>query len=291
MKTGVAMVRLIVCLALIAAGCRLDARALLYPNVLHTERNLFDGLEWTPPNQSCEKGSIAKRLKGGPFSADEPAYSVKTVDSRSAYWRARPPVEKGRIYLVGAWVRFANAKILLGNDALHPVSGRRLDRRLYCFGGHNRWIEPFLSPRTREILGGDSESWRLCFRTVTFPEGIKPGSHRSAFGLYLAAGEMTFSRPFFIDVTDVKDRSLVVDVKDEKPIKRLAVIHAGLRDIIWEQSFPKPITEFRQRLDGITDFMRGLDRNTIEGHALEIHYADGTRKTVFAPQERIFQEM
>ena len=221
----------------IALECTLHARVLFYPNLLTTEKNLFDECEWTPPNQSFEKGSISKRLKGGPFSLDDTVYFVKTVRPHSAYWRARPSVEKGRKYLVGAWVRFPNAKVLLGNDAMHPVSGRRLDRRLYCFGGHNAWIEPFLSPRTREVLGGDSATWRLCYRLVEFPEGIKPGSHRSAFGLYLAAGEMEFSKPFFVDVTDVKDHSLLIDIAKEKPIRRLAVIHVGVRDIIWEKDF------------------------------------------------------
>ena len=268
----------------------LHARVLFYPNLLTTEKNLFDECEWTPPNQSFEKGSISKRLKGGPFSPDDVVYSVKTVRPHSAYWRARPAVKKGRKYLAGAWVRFANAKVLLGNDAIHPVSGRRLDRRLYCFGGHNAWIEPFLSPRTREVLGGDSATWRLCYRLVEFPEGIKPGSHRSFFGLYLATGDMEFSKPFFVDVTDVKDHSLLIDIVAEKPIKRLAVIHVGLRDVIWEKDFASPVTSYRERLDGITDWSRGLDRNTIEGHALDVYYADGSKKTVFAPQERIFQE-
>lgn len=281
---------IIASVAFFAVECALHARVLFYPNLLTAEKNLFDECQWTPPNQSFEKGSISKRLKGGPFSPDDTVYFVKTVRSHSAYWRARPSVEKGRKYLVGAWVRFPNAKVLLGNDAIHPVSGRRLDRRLYCFGGHNAWIEPFLSPRTREVLGGDSATWRLCYRLVEFPEGIKPGSHRSAFGLYLAAGEMEFSKPFFVDVTDVKDHSLLIDIAGEKPIKRIAVIHVGLRDVIWEKNFPSPVTDFRQRLEGITDCMRGLDRNTIEGHALDVYYVDGSKKTVFAPQERIFQE-
>lgn len=275
---------------ILAFGHSLHARILFYPNLLTVEKNLFDECEWTPPNQSFEKGSISKRLKGGPFSPDDIVYSVKTVRPHSAYWRARPAVKKGRKYLAGAWVRFANAKVLLGNDAIHPVSGRRLDRRLYCFGGHNAWIEPFLSPRTREALGGDSATWRLCYRLVEFPEGIKADSHRSFFGLYLAAGEMEFSKPFFVDVTDVKDRSLLVDIADERPIRRIAAIHVGLRDIIWEKDFASPVTSYRERLDGITDWSRGLDRNTIEGHALDVYYADGSKKTVFAPQERIFQE-
>jgi len=283
--------RRIFCLVgLLAASC-VEARVLFYPAVLDFGTNLFDGVQWTPPNMSCEKGCTYSRAKGGPFSPDEPAYRVKMPRPSAAYWRAHPPVQAGRTYLVGAWVRFANAKVLLCNDAIHPVTGKRINRRLYCFGGHNAWIEPFLSPRTLEKLVGNADEWRLCYRHISFPDGIKPGSHTSAFGLYIAGGEMEFSHPFFIDVTDLKDKSLKIDIADSKPVRSLAVVHVGLRDVVWRKEFATPVMRFTTTLPGVTDYSRGFDRNTIEGHALEVQYADGSRETVYAPQERIFQEM
>ena len=57
--------------AFAALGYTLHARVLFYPNLLTVEKNLFDECEWTPPNQSFEKGSISKCLKGGPFSPDD----------------------------------------------------------------------------------------------------------------------------------------------------------------------------------------------------------------------------
>ena len=275
----------------VLALCRADARVLFYPSALDTETNLFDGVAWTPPNMSCEKGCTYSRGKGGPFSPDEPTYRVKMPEPKAAYWRAHPPVSAGRTYLVGAWVRFSNAKILLCNDAIHPVTGKRINRRLYCFGGHNAWVEPFLSPRTLENLGGKPDEWKLCYRHISFPDGLNPGSHTSAFGLYIAGGEMEFSHPFFIDVTDLKDKSLKIAIDGGKPVRSLAVMHVGLRDAEWRKEFPQPVNSFTMMLPGIAEYTRGLDRNTIEGHALEVHYADGSRETVFAPQERIFQEM
>ena len=285
------MARFILSLACILAVPYAEARVLFYPTALATETNLFDGIAWTPPNMSCEKGCIYSRAKGGPFSPDEPVYRVKMPRPSAAYWRAHPPVRAGRTYLVGAWVRFANAKVLLCNDAIHPVTGKRINRRLYCFGGHNAWIEPFLSPRTLEKLGGNADEWRLCYRHISFPDGIKPGSHTSAFGLYIAGGEMEFSHPFFVDVTDLKDKSLKIDIADSKPVRSLAVVHVGLHDVVWRKEFASPVTGFAVTLPGDTDYSRGFDRNTIEGHALEVQYADGSRETVYAPQERIFQEM
>ena len=287
----VKMVKTVFGLVCILAVSCAEARVLFYPTALATETNLFDGIAWTPPNMSCEKGCIYSLAKGGPFSPDEPAYRVKMPRPSAAYWRAHPPVQAGRTYLVGAWVRFANAKVLLCNDAIHPVTGKRINRRLYCFGGHNAWIEPFLSPRTLEKLGGNADEWRLCYRHISFPDGIKPGSHTSAFGLYIAGGEMEFSHPFFIDVTDLKDKSLKIDIADSKPVRSLAVVHVGLHDVEWRKEFANPVTSFSVTLPGVTDYSRGFDRNTIEGHALEVQYADGSRETVYAPQERIFQEM
>ena len=275
----------------LVAALDVQARALFYPTAITAQTNLFDGVEWRPPYMSCERGCVHSRSRGGPFSPDEPTYRVKMPEPKAAYWRAQPPVQAGRTYLVGAWVRFANAKVLLCNDAIHPVTGKRINRRLYCFGGHNAWIEPFLSPRTLERLGGDADEWRLCYRHISFPEGIRPGSHTSAFGLYVAGGDMEFSHPFFIDVTDLKDRSLKIDIDGDRPVRSLAVVHVGRHDVVWRKDFPEPITRFTTTLPGIAEYPRGLDRNVIEGHALEILYADGSRETVYAPQERIFQEM
>ena len=109
--------------------------------------------------------------------------------------------------------------------------------------------------------------------------------------VFVRGGEMEFSHPFFIDVTDLKDKSLKIDIADSKPVRSLAVVHVGLHDVVWRKEFATPVMRFTTTLPGVTDYSRGFDRNTIEGHALEVQYADGSRETVYAPQERIFQEM
>ena len=49
---------------ILAFGHSLHARILFYPNLLTVEKNLFDECEWTPPNQSFEKGEHFKTPEG-----------------------------------------------------------------------------------------------------------------------------------------------------------------------------------------------------------------------------------
>ncbi len=61
--------------------------------------------------------------------------------------------------------------------------------------------------------------------------------------------------------------------------------------MIWEKSFSSPVADFMEAVPSVTDFMRGMDgKNQIDGHALNIYYADGTSAKVFAPQENVFKQ-
>lgn len=286
------MVRMLIALAVFAvygassAVGAAEATALLYPEAVVTETNLLDGIEWRAMKVVGEgRPREAERTFGGPFSADEPAWTIETFAPVPAYWCARPAVEKGHEYLVGAWLRFANAKVLLLGSGKTAGTGKRIDERIYCFGGHNPHLDKFLSPRTLRKLAEGSEAWRLCFRRISFPEGVEDGRFNLWIGLYFAAGKMTFSHPFLIDVTGREDRALTVRLVGSKPVKEVSVEHAGLHDVIWKRTFAVPVMDFREKLSGITDFMRGLDADRVLGHALRVTYADGSAEAVCAPTD------
>lgn len=277
--------------ACIAPAVLAEGHVLFYPTVLRGAKNLFEDGAWRRPSLPHEKGSESSVVQGGPFSEKAPAWKVVSFEPESAYWRQHVKVMRGRTYLLGAWVKYSNAKILFWNYGKQATDGRRWDQRLYCFGGFNDYLTPYLSPRLRDKLGGDPAAWKLCFRTLTFPEPLDGDQLCCAIGLYMATGEMTFSSPFLVDVTDLADMSLTVDIAGARPIRALTIEHVGVRDTIWRRDFAKPVTDFCEAVPSVTNYARGMegDVNKIEGHALNVYYADGTSGVVFAPQENVFK--
>ncbi len=268
-----------------------EGRALFYPTVLKdaSSPNLLAGAKWRPPSEASEKDSRAAVIKGGPFGADGTAYEVESFRPESAYWRTHVKVQRGRTYLVGAWVKFTNAKVLFWIYGKRP-DGKPSDQRLYSLAGFQAYLAPYLSDELKRKFAGGKDGWKLMFRTLEYPDGVANDMVCVAMGIYMATGKLAFSAPFLIDVTDVKDASLTIDIAGAKPVRKLAVEHVGVRDIIWERSFPKPVTDFAEAVPSVTDFRRGMDgRNQIDGHALNIYYVDGTMAKVFAPQENIFK--
>ena len=176
-------------------------RVLFYPSVLKSGKNMLEGAKWRPPGEKSEKDSRAARLKGGPFSVDEPAYEVESFAPESAYWRTHAKVLKGHTYLVGAWVKFSNAKILFWCNAKR-IDGKPSDQRLYCFSGFQSYLTPYFSETVRNRLGGNPDEWRLMFRTLEYPEPVVNDSVTIAMGLYMATGKMVFSAPFLLDTAD-----------------------------------------------------------------------------------------
>ena len=253
-----------------------------------TGSNILANVSWSQPNGDTPH-FVARTLKGGPFSDAADAWSVTLLAPDGAYWRAYPAVEKGRTYLYGAWVRIDNANILLRSYGTDGGTGKPLDQRLYCYGGFNAYLRPDLSERMAKKLAGDPGEWKLCYRLLSFPNGVKGGRFCAAMGVYLSTGTMTFSEPFLIDVTDAADRSLTVDVSGDRPFRRLTVVATGLGDIMWSKDFAEPVTSFKGTVPADrADFARGQDAAVIEGHTLEVTYADGTSAVVHSPQEKTF---
>lgn len=267
-----------------------QGKTLFYPSVLKTATNLIASAKWRPPPAKSGKDCRAAWVKGTPFDADAPAMEVESFAPESAYWRTYAKVEKGHSYLVGAWVKFSNAKVLFWTYGKKP-DGKPSDLRLYSLAGYQSYLSPYFSDELKRQLSGRADEWKLMFRTLEYPDGLIGGNICMAMGIYMATGKVTIAAPFLLDITDVKDVSLMADIAGAKPIRKLAVEHVGERDVIWEKSFLAPVTDFVEAMPSVTDFMRGMDgRNQIDGHVLNIYYADGTAAKVFAPQENVFKQ-
>ena len=284
-RGGVAVVFAMMCGGLFAQAE--PERVLFYPTVLKATSNLVERAKWRPPRkESCRVANLA----GGPFRADEPAWQVESLQPESAYWRTYARLQPGHVYLVGAWVRYTNAKILFWCHG-RQVDGKPFNQRLYCFGGFQSYLTPYMSEELRRKLDGDPNEWKLLFRRLECPVALERDTMCLAFGIYMATGSMVFSAPFLVDVTARADRSLTIDIAAARPIRRLAVEHVGERDMVWQRDFREPVTAFREAVADVTDYRRGMDNpRRIDGHALNVFYVDGTAAKVFAPQENVFME-
>ena len=281
----------IITLSALFAAClhaaEVKERVLLYPTVLKNAPNIIEKAEWKLPFGDSEAYTVEKQ-KGSPFSDEAPAWHIRLTAPEGAYWRAYPNVQTGRRYLYGAWVRVDNANILLRAYCNKVSDGTLYDQRLYCYGGFNEYLLPYLSTRMAKKLVGNPDEWKLCYRILTFPEAVKGDRFCAAMGVYLSTGAMTFTEPFLIDITDSNERSLTIDVCGTRPFRRLSVIATGLGDIVWSKEFPKPVTSYKGVVPAeLADFERGQGEDVIEGHTLEVIYVDGTVKAVHSPQEKI----
>jgi hypothetical protein len=195
-------------------------------------------------------------------------------------------VEKGRRYLVGAWTRQANTRVLLWIWG-RKENGKPLNERLYLFGGYNTCLEPYLRAETKAKLSGEPNSWKLMYRPLDIDSDLRGGTVQVKIGIYMSTGAMTFSHPFMIDITDLQDKTLTVDVSGDKPISRLALSRLGLRDVIWEKRFDAPRKSYREAIR-FSDCLRGFDGDPmrpVSGHSLFATYQDGMSQSVTAPQE------
>lgn len=264
-------------------------RLLFYPTALKSGKNLLAGRSWKPPMGDTIHFEASK-TKGGPFSAESPAWHIRLLAPEGGYWRTFPKIETGHKYLYGAWVQIDNSYILLRSYGDKVSDGTLYDQRLFCSGGFNEYIKPYLSDRMVDKLIGDPKEWKLCYRILSFPYEMKNNCFCAAMGVYLSTGAMTFSEPFLIDITDGVDRSLTVDIAGKKPFRRIAVVATGIGDIVWSKEFAEPVTSYCGTVPAeVADFERGQDERVIEGHTLEVTYVDGSVGRTHSPHEKIFK--
>lgn len=261
--------------------------ALLYPSVLKTEANLFKDDQWRS-RADTEKTDMYKweMSKGGPFSPDDNAWRVTSFQPMSSFWRQRVKLETGRTYLVGAWFRRDMARALIWCYA-RTKKDKPYDMRMYLFGGFNSCLTPYLRPEVKRKLGGSGDSWQLMYRPIEVKEDLA-GPVEFKLGIFMSTGSVDIARPFLIDITGKNRIPLAVEHCGGKPISRIAVELVGLRDLVWQKSFDRPVQEYFEVVE-LSDALRGFkDANRVDGSMLSVTYADGMVENVYAPQEGAF---
>lgn len=259
-----------------------------FPAVVDERPNLIEGRKWT--YQTSLAHAVFEDGIGGPTGTGR-TYRVVSRKAASAYVDSDfVAIEPGRTYLEGAWLRFANAKALVRTIGFDTAINDTYEPRMYAFGGFNSFLAPFFSDSTRRHLGGDPAAWKLVYRTATYPDTLRNNRVRMSMGLYLAEGDVTFADPFLIDITGLKTRPLVVDVKGGKPVRSLSVSEADTHDVIWTRRFECPTTEFREVIEERTDFLRGKENNKMDAYQLEIEYEDGAHERLECPLGGSFKE-
>lgn len=269
-----------------------DGHVLLYPTAARTLANGYDGVSWYTSDPAFlakhADGVRFSKGNGGPFAATNAVYAIESTKPQPGYWHARIRAKPGRVYLAGGWFRFGNAKLLMWFGGNSAATGKAVESRLYYMSGFNPQLRPYFSEELLKRLGGDPEKWRCVYRLVEFPEKLREDVVHVEYGLYLAAGDVKFSEPFFVDVTDAP-RTLDIDIAGARPIRSLSVAGTELRDIRWSKTFEKPVTDFRCTLPPEIDAFLGQDQNRPRGHTLTVQYADGTVETVGAPLDNVFK--
>lgn len=265
-----------------------DGRALIYPTVVFSGSNMVADARWEYPSGDSVCFTAEQRV-GGPFSDDAPAWNLRMTAPHGSYWRHRVKVGKNRVYLMGAWMQVDNTHVAIRGYGKDPSDGHGIDKRVYYYSGFNSYLTPYFSPRTLRRLASDPCEWRLLYRLVEYPDGLARGDAVMAVGIYIATGSMTFADPFFIDVTDIKDRTLTVDVSGSRPFRSVSVVSVGNGDEVWRRNFKDPVKEFKAVVPADrADYTQGLEDDFINGYSLVVTYVDGSVKVTHSPQENSF---
>lgn len=270
-----------------------DGRVLFYPTAARSLPNVYAGVTWYLSDPAFlakhADGVRFEKGTGGPFSPEDVTYSVRSEKPQPGYWHARIRAKPGRLYLAGTWVKFGSAKLILSYDATVAETGRPVSERLYYMSGFNPQLKPYFDEALMKRLSGDPEKWRCLYRTIEFPTALKQDVVHVEQGLYLAAGDAVFSEPYFVDVTD-GPRTLEIDIKDAKPVRRLTVAATDLRDVCWTRAFDTPVTSFACTLPSEIDAFRGQENDRPKGYTLTVSYADGTSEQLTAPLDNVFKK-
>ena len=263
----------------------------LYPTVLRGGApNMLAKAEWTPTGGNAP-ASVYGQGNGGAFGADSPSWSIRTDSSFYAYWEA--PVSglrHGRIYLAGAWARLSKAKLLFEWRGIPEDSDNRIRMRVFYFSGYSDVLERYFDDDVKRRLSGDPDEWRPICRTFTLPTALRGGDATAAYGFYGSDGDMTFSEPFLIDVTDAP-HTLELELKGVAPVKDIEVVQLDTRDPVWRHAFEAPVTDFSATLPKAIDAFYGTGSaagESITGHAMIVRYADGGKSRVSFPATGVF---
>ena len=272
----------------------------LYPTVLKGgARNLLAGAKWKCGAGNAPK-SVYGMVEGGPTDALAPAWRISTEQPFFAYWEANVNgIQTNRLYLAGAWVRLsgvetgqAKERILFEWKGVPVDSDKDVRRRLFHFSGYSSSLARYFDNDLKRLLAGDPDEWRAHFRTFRFPVAMRGEKGKAAYGFYNGNGRMTFSEPFFADITDAP-RTLELEISGTKPVKSIEVLQADTRDQVWRKDFKVPVSSFSVTLPARIDAFYSIgdapgENQPIVGHAVRVTYADGSEGRTLFPTSGLF---
>lgn len=264
-------------------------KARLYPTALKTGRNLLSEASWRMPSSKHAPHAVATMGRGGPFNADAPTMKLVNERPEFAYWSTLVPgIRTGRTYFFGTWTKIKAANLLCWAHGISTVNGKDMGFRVYCFSGCNPALERYFDDDVKRRLSGDPNQWRLIARTFSPSEAFVGGLMSVEVGFFKSPGDIVFAEPFLIDITD-EPKTLEVELKGSKPVKKLEVIRTGTNDREWLKEFPEPVTDFSETLPSRTEAFEGMGEDPMFGRALIVYYADGTEERVSCPADGLFQ--
>lgn len=262
---------------------------LIYPTALKTGANLLDGASWRKPLEKHAPHAVATFTRGGPFNADAQAMTLSNDHPEFAYWATMAQgIKTGRKYFFGTWTKIKSANLLCWVHGISTVNMKDTGFRVYNFSGGNPCLDLYLDDDVKSRLSGDPDRWRLVARTFTPKEAFVGGVVSVEVGFFKAAGDIVFSEPFLIDITEMP-ATLEIELRGVKPVKKLVVVRTGTNDPEWQKEFSSPVTDFAETLPSRSEAFEGMDGDPMFGRALLVHYADGTQERVACPADGVFQ--
>jgi hypothetical protein len=269
----------------------ISGRAFLYPAIYHTGKNMvsLERKKWSYTHPL--KGYEMKFVPSHPFQKNRTSLYIASTVTSPNYWVYSPlELKGGHKYLVGAWVRNLNAKLLVRivGTAKDNSGVRDFDQRLYYMKGINTLVAPYLPQEVIDHFAGGSGGWQIVYRIVEVPDTFAAVHAALHIGSYLSTGTIYAADPVVVDVTNNANWRLSVDIQTDgiRKLKSIRVFEQNTRDDVFMRQFSPPVESFRAEIPK-TDFSRGMDNKVIEGYGLAVEYSDDAREVFYAPKDKI----
>ena len=256
--------------------------AVIYPSVLDSGRNLLKNKSWLFKKRSDQTTEFKKSASGS-FAGKSSLYIKQKSGKRPAYWNTRVILNGGRRYLLAVWIRNLGTKsiVWLRNN---KRGQEKFDIRLYYYSGVNSYLKDYVPS------GKSSTGWELIYRTFDTPPKYDKIHLTLGLGIYFSEGEIYYSQPQIIDITETKDLSLTMNIDSKEKVDSVSIFECNTHDVVFEKKYTPAIKTIKIKIPG-TSFMHGLEKkNTIESYGLKVKTVDGRQKLFYSPVKGIFKK-
>ncbi len=256
--------------------------AVIYPSVLDSGINLLKNESWRSNKQSDQTVEFKKSVSG-PFTGRPSLYIKQGSGKHPAYWNTRVVLKGGRRYMLAVWIKNLGTKsiVWLHNN---KRGQEKFDIRLYYYSGVNSYLKDYVPS------GKSSTSWELIYRIFDAPPQYDKIHLTLGLGIYFSEGEIYYSLPQIIDITEIKDLSLTMNLNSKEKVESVSIFECNTHDVVFEKKFAPAIKTIKIKIPG-TSFMHGLEKkNTIESYGLKVKTVDGRQKLFYSPVKGIFKK-